>query len=148
MSEFCSYLISNMAPTTIKGPSHQPSLRAVMDLLKDIGERLNIQEHRILHLTDEKMAEGQEKLLTPSLPHLISGLHRRCNERQSSPHQDHQLPQPANYDKKGLSKIHCYPESIPSATSPCWYHSYVRSTITKCIMCSVWGQAKSCMSDL
>ena len=40
--EFCYYVTSNMGPTTIKGPSHQASLSTVMDLIRDIGERLII----------------------------------------------------------------------------------------------------------
>ena len=78
-----------------------------MDLIMDTGEKVIIQEHCLRHLTHlaaEKMAVRQQKLPTPFLPHLIAGLHRRCNDRQASPCQDHQLPQPANYHKKGLSR--------------------------------------------
>ena len=83
-----------MVPSTIAGMSLNSSLNAFMNLIRDIGERMTIQEHHIW--TAEKMAEGQEKLTTPSLSHLTFGQHRICNDRWASPHQDHQLHQPVS----------------------------------------------------
>ena len=76
--------------------SCQPSLRAVMDLIRDLGKRILRQEQRLL--TSEKTTERQEKHSTlPPRPPLSSGQYRLGPTRQ-----DHHLPQPRTHLTSGL----------------------------------------------
>ena len=91
---FALILTFNMAPTTITGPSCQPSLRTVMDLVRAIGERLIIQENLKRHLIAEKWQRGRRSS-RPLLCHVSS---LACTEDvmtdKPPPHQDQRSPTP------------------------------------------------------